>query len=406
MDPSVLIDPRLNQMMRPIHSHPRSSFASRTVSFDYGDNPDAEIVLHIPSMTSLKCASVDGSQKRRRSVGFTRTSMQFAPLDCDHSIKTEFLESTIKRVSSPTDFSESGKNPRDMLRTRMKSFQLTQADIAQHLPSFDSVETKSSPSTETDCETISSFGEKSIAPRLALLSIDSESTKAKSVLQNVSDGGKPRACTTHNTPTAEEVGIRVVKESQSQSTSPHNSTSANSHGSQPQDDMLHGSHHPSSSHGKVFNIRSAVASTRKSNSSESLALQLPPIVSPRMHAQSALLSPDHCHNHNQLQLGLSPEAGKHSPTEQCLPLSARQMTPRTQQQHAQQRSLSGTSTSSMASMASSSTTSTTVASYAKLASPRLVPASNTATLTASLSHTNLQSHAHAHPISPRVLPKL
>lgn len=122
----------------------RSGFASHSPSFDYSANQYADIILHIPSIASLHCASYDTSgQCRRKSIGFTRMSItstsSFISVSEGLPFEPEAVVSTIKRVSSPTDFDgpHSEKNPSDLLKTRFKSVKLTPEDLILPTESVD-----------------------------------------------------------------------------------------------------------------------------------------------------------------------------------------------------------------------------------------------------------------------------
>jgi hypothetical protein len=82
------------------------------------DSPPA-MLQHIPSMRSLNCISDDfGSKKAIRP---SRISRQFSE---NFEVPT--------RISSPTDHSSSSKNPRDLLKSKMKSFKLTREHVSAH----------------------------------------------------------------------------------------------------------------------------------------------------------------------------------------------------------------------------------------------------------------------------------
>lgn len=122
----------------------RSGFASHSPSFDYSANQYADIILHIPSIASIHCASYDTSgQCRRKSIGFTRMSItstsSFMSVSEGLPFEPEAVASTIKRVSSPTDFDgpHSEKNPSDLLKTRFKSVKLTPEDLILPTESVD-----------------------------------------------------------------------------------------------------------------------------------------------------------------------------------------------------------------------------------------------------------------------------
>lgn len=90
------------------------------------------LLQHLPSMSNLKCASADEystSSKLSGKMSFIRQqSLKF----CGSADNISFRAS--RRVSSPSDHGHSSlKNPRDVLRTRMKSIQLDAADMAQFL---------------------------------------------------------------------------------------------------------------------------------------------------------------------------------------------------------------------------------------------------------------------------------
>lgn len=127
-------------MHRPVCSVPNSP------SYQYGVNKHADIILHIPSLQSLQCASFDtAGQCRRKSIGFTRRSIMSNSGACSEAdllaipLQAALMASTIKRVSSPTDFGDSraSKNPRDMLITRLKSVKLKPEDMILHTNSTD-----------------------------------------------------------------------------------------------------------------------------------------------------------------------------------------------------------------------------------------------------------------------------
>lgn len=112
-----------------------------TRSSDDSDDEEEEsikqpsvLLQHLPSMSNLKCASADdystSSKLSGKNMMFIRQqSIKF----CGSADSISSRGS--RRVSSPSDHGHSShKNPRDVLRTRMKSIQLEAADMAQFLP--------------------------------------------------------------------------------------------------------------------------------------------------------------------------------------------------------------------------------------------------------------------------------
>lgn len=132
---------RVDPTRQTAHSLPSSP------SYQYDVNDHADMILHIPSLHSLRCASYDtADQCRRKSIGFTRMSMMsnnggsFSGADLlADSLQQAVMAATIQRVSSPTDISgsRSSKNPRDMLITRLKSVKLKPEDLVMHTKSVD-----------------------------------------------------------------------------------------------------------------------------------------------------------------------------------------------------------------------------------------------------------------------------
>jgi len=91
------------------------------------------LLQHLPSMSNLKCASADDFSTSSKKSGKMSLIRQQSLKFCGSADSISSRGS--RRVSSPSDHGHSShKNPRDVLRMRMKSIQLDATEMAQFLP--------------------------------------------------------------------------------------------------------------------------------------------------------------------------------------------------------------------------------------------------------------------------------